>query len=170
METIEALLTRRSVREFVKEKAVSKEQLELLFKAAMQAPSAHNYQPWHFIRIDDRKLLDAIAEAHPYGKMLYQAPLAVAVCGDKSKEPDEGYLALDCAAATENLLLAVHAQGLGGVWIAVYPKEERIRQISQLLHLPEKIVPISLVAIGHPAQKNPPVSRFKPGRIHKNQW
>ncbi len=159
MEILEAILTRRSIRNFLPKK-VEAQKTELLLRAAMQAPSAHNKQPWHFVVIARRSLLNAIADFHPYAKMLYKAPMAIAVCGDFNLESDERYLALNTAAATQNILLAAHGLGLGAVWIAVYPRKERVLKISALLELPSHILPISLVAVGYAARKVPPESRY----------
>ena len=120
METIEAILTRRSVRDF-KTDPVSKEDLMDLLKAGMQAPSARNKQPWHFIVIDDPDVLHAIPEFHPYSKMLLQAPLAILVCSDRSLESKRASWLQDCSAATQNILLAAHAKGLGAVWLGIFP-------------------------------------------------
>jgi len=169
MEALEAILTRRSVRAFTPE-PVSPEDLETILSAAMHAPSACNQQPWHFIVIDSRERLNALAEQHPHAQMLLQAPLAVIVCGDSSLETCPGNWAIDCSAAMQNLLLAAHARELGGVWVGIHPIEERVKSISQFLGLPKFAVPLCLAAIGHPAEPLPKVERFKPERIHKNTW
>lgn len=169
MEVLEAIFTRRSIRQFT-DQPVEAEKVENLLRAAMQAPSAHNKQPWHFLIINDRNLLNQIADFHPYAKMLYKAPLALAVCGDLGQESNDRYLALNCAAATQNILLAAHGLNLGAVWIAVYPREERIKKIKLLLELPLHIIPISLVAVGYPAQKIEPEDRYDPKRVHVNRW
>ncbi len=169
MEALEAIYTRRSIRQF-KDQPLEEEKVESLLRAAMQAPSAHNKQPWHFLIINDRSLLNQIADFHPYAKMLYKAPLALAVCGDLGKESNDRYLALNCAAATQNILLAAHGLNLGAVWIAVYPREERIKKIKLLLELPLHIIPISLVAVGYPAKKVEPEDRYDPKKVHVNRW
>ncbi|HHJ53183.1 MAG TPA: nitroreductase family protein [Caldithrix abyssi] len=169
METLKAILTRYSVREY-QPKPVPEPLVEQLLRAAMQAPSAHNRQPWHFVQIDDRGLLNAIADYHPYAKMLYRAPLAIAVCSDRDLEKKEGYRILDCAAATENILLAAHALGLGGVWIAVYPNQERMRKMAELFHLPNRVEVISMVAVGYPLNQKQTESRYRADRIHRNGW
>jgi len=169
MDAIEALLTRRSVREYTPE-PVTEEQVNILLSAAMHAPSACNQQPWHFIVVDQRAQLNALAEMQPYGKMLLEAPLAIIPCGDLSLEKCPGYWAIDCSAAMENLLLAAHALGLGAVWIGVYPMEERVQDLRQLLGLPKFAAPIGIAAVGHPKNPLPTVDRFRPERIHRNTW
>ena len=163
------ILTRRSIRAFLPKK-VEEEKIEYLLKAAFAAPSAKNIQPWHFIVIRDRKILDEIPKFHPYSKMLYEAPLAICVCGESAKDKFNGYWILDCSAASENILLAANSLGLGSVWLGVYPRQERINELKNLLEIPEDITPLSLLAIGYPNEEKPPSERFKKERIHKEKW
>jgi nitroreductase len=169
METFEAIITRRSIRQFSTDPVDDQICLNLL-EAGMQAPSAHNAQPWHFVLIDKRDVLFKISQIHPYAGMLNHAPLAIAVCGDLRIEKNIEYLGLNCAAATENILLAAHALNLGAVWLGIYPRKERMNELSKLLNLPEKVPPITLIAIGKAAEKKPAENRFKQDRIHKNEW
>lgn len=169
MEALEAIFTRRSIRKY-KSEPVTKEEVETLLRAAMAAPSSRNKQPWRFIVIDDRNILDSIPRFHEYAKMLHEAQVAILVCGDRSVQPLDGYLALDCAAATQNILLAAHAMGLGAVWVASYPREERMKGFAEVCGLPEHIVPIALVSIGRPAETKPPSSRFDPAKVHHNRF
>ncbi len=169
MDAIEALLTRRSVREFTAE-PVGEEQVETMLCAAMHAPSACNQQPWHFITVTSRERLNAIAAVHPFAQMLKQAPLAIIVCADLTLETCPGNWVIDCSAAMENLLLAAHAQGLGGVWVGIHPVEERVRDIRKLLGLPSYAMPLCLAAVGHPAGPLPKVERYKRERVHQDGW
>ena len=124
METLKAILTRRSIREYTQQ-AVPGELVQELLAAAMQAPSAGNQQPWHFILVNAREQLQALADVLPFGKSLQTAPLGIAVCADVKSARYPDYWAQDCSAATQNLLLAAHALGLGAVWLGVYPLLER---------------------------------------------
>jgi nitroreductase len=169
MELLEGILTRRSIRKY-KPGKISGETIRELLKAAMSAPSARNRQPWHFVIIDERKILDQIPTFHPHAEMLREAGLGILVCGDEAKELKKGYYPLDCSAAVENLLLAVHAKGLGGVWIGIYPREDRIAEMRNLLKIPDGIVPFALVSIGYPAEESREVDRYDESRIHKNGW
>ncbi len=169
MDNLQLLRNRRSVRRFTAQ-PVSPEQLDQLLRAAMSAPSAGNCQPWHFVVIDDRAIFEAIMQVHPYSQMLKEAPLAILVCGDQTLERYPGYWVQDCSAATQNLLLAAHALGLGAVWLGIYPREERVAAIRKLVGLPDNVTPLSLVAVGQPAETPPPVDRFRPERIHTNRW
>ena len=114
---------------FFTEQPVPAELIEKLLRAAMQAPSAGNQQAWQFLAITDRAQLNALADVLPYGKMLTTAPLGLVVCGDLDREKSKGYWVQDCSTATQNILLAAHAQGLGAVWLGVYPREQRVEAV-----------------------------------------
>jgi len=169
MEAIEAIMTRRSIRKF-KEGGISEESIRLLLEAAMSAPSAGNEQPWRFVVIDDRRILDAIPRIHPYTTMLKDAPLAILVCGDTSLEKYRGFWVQDCSAAVQNLLLAAHAIGLGAVWTGFHPMEDRVEGMRNLLGLPDHVIPLALVPLGHPDQPSGRQDRFREDRVHRNRW
>jgi len=166
---MEALMTRRSIRSY-RDEPVPDELIERILKAAMMAPSAGNEQPWQFIVIRDRELLQDIPRFHPYVKMVLQAPVAILVCGDLKLARHTGFWVQDCSAAVQNLLLAAHDLGLGAVWAGVYPREKRVDGFRKLLDLPEHIVPFALIPIGYPAQESREVDRFKNDRIHHDGW
>jgi len=169
MDTIEAILTRRSVRKYNK-KPISEGTIKELIEAAMNAPSAGNEQPWHFIVIDDPEILGEVPTFHNHAKMLCNASCAILVCGDLNLEKHKGMWMQDCAAATQNILLAVRAKNLGAVWLGIYPREERIKGMKKLTNLPENVMPFSLISIGDPAEKQQKADRFDSSRIHKNKW
>ena len=170
MDAMEAILTRRSVRQYT-QGSIPDDTIRSLLEAAMSAPSAGNQQPWQFIVIDDRNILNGIPEVHPYSGMLKQAPLAIVVCGDMDREKYKGdYWVQDCSAATQNLLIAARALGLGAVWLGVYPLEGRIKGLTRLLNLPQNIIPLAVISIGHPAAEQGRVDRYDDNRIHRNQW
>ena len=167
MDALEAIFTRRSIRKYTSE-AVREEDLKTLLEAGMNAPSANNQQPWQFIVVNDRAKLNAIMEVHPYSRMLAEAPMAIIVCGDTTIS--ESYWSQDCSAATENILLAARALGLGTVWMGVYPREDRVADVSGLFGLPETVKPLCIIAVGHPAEEKGRVQRYKAERIHHNTW
>ena len=170
MDIYQAILTRRSIRKYSSQE-ISDEIIEKIIKAAMYAPSAVNKQPWHFIAVNDVKLFEKIMEVHPHAKMLREAKLAIIICGDTNLAHGEGiYWPVDCAAATENMLLAAHGLGLGAVWLGVYPREERISGIEKLFNLPANIKPFSIISLGYPAEKKEQTDRFNTDRIHYNKW
>lgn len=169
METLKAIFTRRSIRKYSGNR-VTDEQLEVLLRAAMQAPSARNKQPWHFIVINDKKVLNEIAENHPYGKMLQEAGAAIVVCGDRTIEEMDSYLLQNCSAATQNLLLAAHDLGLGAVWLGIHPREDRIHSLVSILNLPGHILPVSMISLGSPDEVKEDQDRYLVGRIHINKW
>jgi nitroreductase len=169
MDALEAIRTRRSIRQF-ESRPVPGELVEELLRAASSAPSANNQQPWCFVVVDDRGLLDQVPPINPYAAMCRQAPLAILVCGDPRLEEFPGYWVQDCAAAVQNMLLAAHARGLGAVWTGVYPREDRIRGLRKLLGVPEPVVPMALVVLGYPAEHVPPEDRYREDRVHRNGW
>ena len=168
MDAMEAILTRRSIRKYTTQ-PVSDEVVKELLEAAMYAPSASNQQPWFFIVINDRKVLDEIPKYHAYSQMLKEAPLAVLVCCDRSLQKGE-FGVQDCVAATENLLLAAHAKGLGAVWLGVHTVENIMTGTRKLLKLPDNIMPITLISIGYPAEEKIRQERYQADRIHYNKW
>jgi nitroreductase len=169
MEAYEAIITRRSIRAYTAE-PVSEGLIKELLAAAMSAPSASNRQPWHFLIITERHQLDAMTSILPFGQMLKQAPLAIVICGDRERQPMDGYWVQDCSAATQNILLAAHAKGLGAVWLGVYPREERIQELTRLLGLPEQVPPLAVLSIGYPAEHKEPAGRYDDSRIHRDRW
>jgi nitroreductase len=169
MDTLEAIHTRRSIREY-QDKPVPDELVTEMLKAAMAAPSARNQQSWEFVIVTDKEIREKIPTVCPFAQMIVHAPLAILVCGNLEIETSQGYWVIDCAAATQNMLLAAHALGLGAVWTGVYPREERMDGLTELLNLPEYILPHSLVVIGYPAEQPEHPDRFQPEKIHYNGW
>jgi len=167
---IQAILGRRSIRRFL-QKPVEPEKVDCLLECACAAPSAANTRPWHFVVVDNRPTLDAIGEAHPYGKMLYQAPLAIVVCGDPGKNDFARlYWEEDCSAAMQNLQVAARALELGSVWLGVHPTPEREQAIRHILGIPRDIAVLGVSAIGYPDEVKPPHEGIDPGCLHMNRW
>ena len=168
---LENIHARKSVRQFTDE-PVSQEHIETMLKAAMAAPTAVNYQPWRFVVITERARLDAMAEVLPYAKMLKQAPLAIVVCGETTwfEGRENTYWQQDCSAATQNILLAAEALGLGAVWTGVYPNMELARPLAEFLGLPDTVQPLCCIPIGHHDGTTQPKDKWKPENIHYNKW
>lgn len=169
MELTEAILTRRSVRHFL-DVSVDETDVEKILRAGMQAPSANNSQPWRFVVITQREKLDAIPEFHPYAQMMREATLAILVCAYVPEGKLFDLWVQDCSAATQNMLLTCHALGLGAVWLGIHPRPERTEPLRKLFDLPAEIKPVTLIAVGHPAEKPQPVDRFDLEKIHCNRW
>lgn len=169
--SIENIMTRASVRTYTAELVDSADVITLL-KAGMAAPTAMNRQPWVFVVITDAARRAAMAAELPYCKMAATAPLLIAVCGDKAKfiEDAPEYWVQDCSAATENILLAAHAIGLGAVWTGVYPVQDRVEMVSKALGLPEGIIPLNIICIGHPDSDNPAKDKWDPAKVHYNMF
>jgi nitroreductase len=166
---LQNIYTRRSIRKYTKQ-AVDPELIKTVIKAGMYAPSAVNKQPWHFIVFDDRKIFNQIMSIHSNAGMLEYTPVAILVCGDEMLAHAPGYIPCDCSAATQNMLLAAHALGLGAVWIGLYPREQRIEGLKKVFNLPDHIVPFSIVSLGYPDEKKKMTDRFKEERVHNGKW
>ena len=168
---LENIHNRKSVRQYTAE-PVSEDHIQTMLKAAMAAPSAVNYQPWRFVVVTEREQLDAMAEVLPFARMLKQAPLAIIVCGETLwfEGKENIFWQQDCSAATQNLLLAAEALGLGAVWTGVYPDPQRSAELSAFLGLPETVQPLCAIPIGHPAGDDKPKDKWKPENIHYGKW
>ncbi len=167
MDAMECIFSRISVRSFQK-RDIDDNVITEMLKAGMSAPSAVNMQPWMFVVVRDRALLDKLADRLPYTKMAAQSAIAVVVCGDLRKTIDQReqeYWIEDCSAATQNILLAAHALGLGAVWTAVYPVAERVNTVLSILDLPEYLVPLNVIPVGYSNESRKPKNKWDPDKI-----
>ena len=163
--------SRKSVRNFTGQTA-SKDLLNKIVRAGMAAPSAVNRQPWSFIVVTDRKTLDKLNEGLPYAKMLGKAGAAIIVCAipEKAYEGSKEMAIIDSTLASENILLAVEASGLGAVWTAAYPYEDRMDVARNVLGIPGNVIPLNIIPIGQPAGTEKPKNKYKPENIHWERW
>jgi nitroreductase len=171
-ETIRSITGRRSIRRY-KPTPVDKPTIETLLKAGAAAPSAHNRQPWEFIVITERPILDQLANEHPYAKMLRQAPLCIIVCGNRDRfcsADEEEFWIQDTSAVTQNILVAAQSLGLGTVWCGVTPRPHIVQMVSRVVGLPRGIVPLCLIAVGYPDEDPPVKNKWRDERIHWNKW
>jgi len=165
-ERLHMIFARRSIRAYTGE-PVSEADIHSILEAGMAAPSASNRKPWHFVAVTDRAILRALARSHPFGQMLANAALGIAVCGDPAISD---WWVQDCTAATENILVAVSGLGLGGVWIGCHGRPEREQAIKQVLDIPEPIGVLSMLSIGHPAEDKEARTQYDPRRVHQDRW
>lgn len=163
---LDNIFARKSVRAYL-DKEVEKEKIDWMLRAGMAAPSGKDIRPWEFVLVTDRVALDSMAAALPYAKMLTQARYAIVVCGDVAQS---SYWYLDCSAAAQNILLAAEAQGLGAVWTAAYPYEDRIRVVRKYTELPGNIVPLCVIPFGYPATTQEPKQKFDEKKIHYDKF
>ncbi|MDR1897237.1 MAG: nitroreductase family protein, partial [Prevotellaceae bacterium] len=155
--TLSTIHSRKSVRNFVEGRTISRQSLDTLVRAGMAAPSAVNLQPWHFVVVDDRNTMNLMAENLPYAKMLAKASAAIIVCGDSTIKADNmAFWTFDCSLASGNILLAAEAMGLGAVWTAVHPDAKRIEVVKNILELPENIIPLNVIPVGYPTGEDTP--------------
>jgi len=161
-----AIRKRRSIRKYT-DQAVTDEQIRQLLEAAMAAPSADNIQPWEFVVVREPDLKRKLARTHPWSGMAADAAVVFVVCGD---ERASRHWVEDASAATENLLLAATALGLGAVWVAVYPDASREAHVRQILGIPRGMRVLCLVPVGHPAESKPPRTKYRESKVHYERW
>ncbi len=167
---MEIIFNRRSVRKYTDQK-IEADKVERLMRAAMQAPSATNQQPWEFIVIDDKETLVKLADFSQYSKMLTGAPLGVVVL-EKQGLRAPAFTEQDLGAATQNLLLQAAYEGLGAVWMGVGRGSERETFLTEMFSLPESVKPFAVIALGYPQDENANkfVDRYDADRVHYNRY
>ena len=170
-DTLTVIHERKSVRSFTGE-PVKKSDLEEILRAGMAAPTAVNMQPWSFIAITERSILDDLAAALPYAKMLTRAGAAIVVCTepDKANKKSRDFAVIDASLAGENILLAIEALGLGGLWTAVYPYPDRMKHVREVLKIPQEVIPLNVIPIGVPTGEDKPKNKYKHEKIHWEKW
>lgn len=167
---IKSILSRASVRDYI-DKKIPKEDLELIVKAGMSAPSAMNAQPWRIVVVTDRELLNKLASKLLFAKMLKKASVAIVVCGEIGINPfAKSYWSQDCSACTENILIALHSMGYGGVWTAVFPDEKKEESVRKVLEIPSKVRVLNVIAMGVPKGKVKAKEKFDKKKLHWEKW
>lgn len=169
MDVLEAIFTRRSIRKYTGE-PISDQDMETVLRAGFHAPSAHNYQPWEFIILRDKSNMERIAKVHPYAKMLPHAEACIIVCGDNKKQTTTGFLIEDCSAAIQNILIAAHGIGLGAVWCGLYPVTHLTQEVNKVCSLPDHIVPVGMVVLGHKGEEKKTVDKYDSTKVHHEVW
>ena len=166
---LDNIFARKSVRSYT-DRDVSPQQVETLLKAAMAAPSGRNIQPWRFVVVREQAVKEHLAVG--FNKMIAKAPVAIVVCGQTTNSQGgvNNNWTADCAAATENLLLAAEALGLGAVWTACYPYEDRMTPAIEVLGLPDDVKPYCIIPVGYPAGNELPKDKWKPENVHYDKW
>ncbi|NPV09947.1 MAG: nitroreductase family protein [Anaerolineae bacterium] len=159
---LQTILARRSIRRYTGE-AVSRDQIEAMLDAAMAAPSGNGVRPWVIVVVQDEGQRRRLSQVHRYARMVSEAPVAFAMCADPE---DTQFWVDDCSAATENILLAAQAMGLGGVWIGIYQRQEYQEKVREILRLPSNLAVHCLIAVGHPDESKPPHGRYSPEAVY----
>jgi nitroreductase len=169
MDALDVIQSRRSIRSFARD-GVDADDLRRILQAGQAAPSAGNARPWEFVVVDDADKLARIPDINPYARMAPQAPLGILVCGNATREKFAGYWVQDCSAACQNILLAAHALGYGGVWTGIHPMQDRVNGFRELFGLPDEVTPLAFIPLGRPKESKPPNDRFEEDRVHANGW
>jgi len=170
-QSLQQIFSRRSIRAY-EQKPVPDSMVQDLLEAGMAAPSAVAKDPWRFVVVKSKETLARIAEALPNGKMLPNAAVGIVVCGDLMEAHDSqlSYLLQDCSAAAENILLAASMLGLGGCWLGIHPREERMLHARTVLGLPASVVPVCVLAVGWPWERKEPRTRYSQAKVHLERW
>ena len=176
MNTIDAIMTRNSVRNY-SDKKISSDDMETILKAAMSGPSATNARDWTFIVAQDRDVLNKMADANGVpAKPLRTAAAGILICGDLDRafKGAPNYWIIDCAIAGQNINLTAKELGIGAVWLGTYPETDRIDALRELFGLPENIIPHSILALGYEEEDSsgrPKLSKkYEPERVHWDKW
>jgi len=174
MDSIQSIMTRKSVRQYTGE-AISEADLKIILDAAMSGPSTANTRPWSFIVVRDKETLIKMAEANGRAaNPLRTADIGILVCGDLSRAfpSAKDYWIIDCSIACQNMSIAAHSLGLGSVWLGTYPQMEKVENQVKLFNLPQDIIPHSILAFGHPDPQEPdrPKTKFEEDRVHYEKW
>ncbi|KXK64321.1 nitroreductase family protein [Christensenella minuta] len=171
MEQLSCVLGRRSVRKYTDE-PVSKEHEDLLLSAGFSAPSARNARPWEFIVVRDKARLEKLSTVRQHWPMLKNAGLAIVVCANLRgyQGSNKDFFVQDCAAATQNILIAAEGLGLGAVWLGCYPTEEGPEGGRRILEIPGDIIPFSVISVGHPAEHAKPHPQIVAERVHYDRY
>ena len=159
-----SIYTRTSIRRY-KNTPVEKEKILEMLRAAMQAPSAANQQPWEFYVVSDQETLARLSEVSPYAKMTKDAPCAI-VSAYRKECRLPAYAEIDLSIAMENLWLRCTELGLGGVWLGIAPIEERMCKVEEILEMPENLSAFAIFPFGYPDETRVQANRFEEDRIH----
>ena len=162
---------RKSVRSYTGE-PVSNEDIDKLLRAAMAAPAAIHMMPWKFIVVTDKAKLKALADGLPFAKMLTKAGSGIVVCAvpEEAAMSSETFAILDCTCASENILLAAEALGLGAVWTAVYPDKELMDFVRKEMNIPQHVIPLNVIPVGHPTDEEKAQDKYDAKNIHWEKW
>ena len=163
------IFIRRSIREFI-EKPVEKDKIENILKAGMQAPSAKNQQAWEFIVVTSKELKNKVSMMSPFSKLASKAAVLIILLGNKDKMIVSDKWQQDLGACTQNMLLQIVKEGLGGVWLGVYPTEERVSYLRDIFKIPDNVEPFGIVSFGYSEKQNIFVDRYEKSRVHWEEY
>ena len=166
---MQSIFQRRSIRDY-QNRDIEPEKIEYILRAGMASPTSTNNQEWEFVVIKNKETMKKIMEIDSYASALKTAPVCIAVCAnmDRVSEPDELFWVQDLSASAQNMLIAATDLELGSLWMGLYVDQRK--QLQDLLHLPEHINPLILLAFGYPEQKKKPIDRYLTERVHNERY
>ena len=165
---LQNIMSRTSVRKF-KQQPVEDAKIEALLRAGMASPTSGDMQPWHFVVLKDKKDIERYAASNKYhAEDIKKTPLFIFVCADTTRMTEGQGKELwvqDLSAASENILLAAHAMGLGACWTTIYPIQKKVNGISKTLKLPGNLIPLNGIIIGYPDEPLQPKDKWDEKKI-----
>lgn len=164
-----SIYNRTSIRKF-KQEPLKQEEIKKILEAGFSAPSAKNAQPWQFIVVQDKTMLENLSQVSPYAGLLSRAAMGIVVLADTSANPSLDYCQQDCAAATQNMLVEAKELGIGSCWLGGYPNEDRVEALCQLFNFPEYIKPLWMIAFGYPDEKPAIKQKWKDEKVHYEKY
>ena len=170
-DTLTVIKERKSVRNYTGT-PISKDEVDKLLHAAMAAPAAINMKPWKFVVVTDKTVLEKLADGLPFAKMLPAAGTGIVVCAipEEAALGSKEFAVLDCACASENILLAAESLGLGAVWTAIYPNKEIMDFVRNELNIPQQVIPLNLIPVGYPVDQEKAKDKYQAKNIYWNKW
>ncbi len=171
MDLYDGMISRRSIRRW-NDKEINESDIKDILKAGMFAPSSHNLRNWEFVVVTDNEKKNLLGDVQPYVKMVKTAPCVIVVCGDESASKEaEAFWVQNTSAAMQNVLLAIHSKGMGGVWCGVHPMADAEMAVQEILDLPAHIHPLGICAFGYPERESTrQPDRFDETKIHYNSY
>lgn len=168
-EVINAILSRRSIRSYTN-KNISKQDMDLILKSAMYAPTARNLQYWRFLVIQDKTNMAKLENIQPYNTLLNSANAAIIVCSEMENEVAQKYFMQDCGASIQNIMLAATSLGIGSITLGLHSNADQVAAIKEQFNMPQNIMPVGIVALGYPNEEKPDPGRFDESKIHYEKW
>ncbi|MBR0136828.1 MAG: nitroreductase family protein [Erysipelotrichaceae bacterium] len=174
MSTVETILNRRSIRKFTDRK-ISEEDIRTILSCGMSGPSAVNARDWSFVVVDNKEEIKKWAEASGRaGRIIENSAMSILICADRNRSfkgaPD--YCIINGSIAGQNMILAAAELGIGSVWLGIWPQQEKVETQTNYFHLPENIVPHSIIAFGYPDEDKSGLEHldYEEDRVHRNKW
>lgn len=164
---MDEIMKRRSARKF-QDRAVEPEKTERILRAAMQSPTGRDAQDWEFLVVTDPERRQAVSQMSEFAQCAKNAPQLIVVLANLDRAVEHSPLLWTCdmGAACQTILIQAEHEGLGAVWLAAWPHEDRAQHLKRLFDLPENIMPYAVIAMGFKLREKPFVDRWDAAKVH----